>query len=225
MNLPFERILNGDLIIETPRFRLVPMSEEHADDLVSVLIEPDGKELSTWGYFHGDTAKRMRPRDGVTARDVVINFIRSARAECEAGKRVPLTAIDKIDGKAKAVISAVDIVAKHERCTLGWGITGPEYRGQKVIEEAAIWMIDWLFKAGCIRIQADVSAENRASIKAASLAGLQIEGRRPKHMKVAFQNLDGTQQRHDMLLMGMLAEDWLGAAHQMDLLMKDSTNG
>lgn len=222
----FEKFRSGKLVIETPRFRLVPMSMEHADDLIPVLIEPEGKKLSTWGYFHSDTAKRMSPRDGVTARDVVVAFIKAALAECEAGKRVPLTAIDKIDGKAKAVISVVDIIAKHERCTLGWAVVGSEDRGQKIIPEIAIGLLDWLFReAGFYRVQADISAEYEASVKAALLAGLEIEGRRRKHMKVAFQNPDGSQQRHDMLLLGLLAEDWQGTEHQMELLMQDSNNG
>jgi RimJ/RimL family protein N-acetyltransferase len=221
----FKQLQPGQTIVETPRCHVVLMSEEHIDGLVPVLIEPEGKELSTWGYFHPDTAKCMRPRDGVTAREVVSDFVKSALAEFEAGKRVPAVIIDKDTGKVAGIVMVLDIIDKHERCTLGFAITGPEHRGQGMMAEVFIYLIDWVFRNGFFRVQADVSKENSYSVQALAGAGLEIEGCRRKHMIVAFSHEDGTQQRHDMLLMGLLAEDWPGALHQMELLKQDSTNG
>lgn len=136
------------------------------------------------------------------AEEVAVEWIRSQPARYGAGREV-IFAIALPDNRLIGSIG-LGIVQEFQLAELGYWV-GVPYWGKGYCTEAAKALIDFGFQVlGLNRIQSTHFSQNPASGRVMQKLGMQQEGYRPQHTLRwgKFQ---------DIVLYGILSQDWLGA--------------
>ena len=116
----------------------------------------------------------------------------------------PLFAIE-VDGVVIGDAGLHDIDRRSRVAALGIGIYDPSYVGRGYGREAAALLLDWAFRIqNYQRIWLDTWATNERAIRCYRALGFVEEGRQRQQIVV-----DG--QRVDVVLMGLLREEWRAA--------------
>ena len=120
------------------------------------------------------------------------------------GEKVMLATLEREDCKKVWEDTALqDIDWKNRACSLGYGLTKLEYRNKGYATDAVKVMLRYGFRhLGLERISSSTQESNIGSQRVLEKSGFMFEGRERKACYFA-------GQRHDRLIYGLLAEDYL----------------
>ena len=120
----------------------------------------------------------------------------------EQGEKFIRLGIFLSDGTLIGDIALQSIDWKNRSCTLGYGLTKPEYRGKGYTTDAAKTILKYGFgHLGLERISAATQEENIGSQRVLEKCGFKLEGRERKA-----EYLHG--KRYDRLMYGLLADEF-----------------
>ena len=145
-------------IVVTERLRLVPLTVEDADEMVTVLGDERMYEFIGGGPLSLDQL-RERYRHLVVGRS-------ADGSEQWLNWVVRLAA----DGRAVGAMQAT-VVAERSSADVAWEV-GVAWQGRGIASEAASSVVEWLLGEGVGTITANIHPEHRASAAVATRAGL-----------------------------------------------------
>ncbi len=129
-----------------------------------------------------------------------LEFVRAARGRWEKGDGVTFVAEPR-DGGAIVACAGLEIAAEHRNAELGYWVA-MECWGEGYATEAARAVVDIAFeRLDLRRVHAGHYAHNPASGRVLAKLGFRHEGVRPKHVRRLGEFVD-------LVLMGLLREDW-----------------
>jgi RimJ/RimL family protein N-acetyltransferase len=149
--------------------RLVPLDEEHLDDVRAMLDDPD--------ILHFTRIPEPTPDDFAE------RWIARYRDGREDGSCEGFAAVDG-DGRFAGLALAVTIHREDAEVELGY-IVPPDARGRGVATEMLRQLTQWAFdEAGALRIVLIIDVENAPSVRVAERCGYVLEGvMRSSHLK------------------------------------------
>ena len=149
--------------------RLVPLDEEHLDDVRAMLGDPD--------ILHFTRIPEPTPDDFAE------RWIARYRNGREDGSCDGFAAVDG-DGRFAGLALAVAIHREDAEVELGY-IVPPDARGRGVATEMLRQLTQWAFdEAGALRIVLIIDVENSPSVRVAERCGYVLEGvMRSSHLK------------------------------------------
>lgn len=165
--------------------RLRPLRADDLDWLVAAAGKPSAfGEFEPFFVGEAESLRRRFEQDGLLSEDSTRLVI-----EDRAGRRVGLAGIDDVDLHSRvARISAT--------------ILDPAERGKRLGTEAHRALVSYLFlHRGLLRIEAFVAAGNLAARAVLNRLGFTEEG-------VLRSRVFAHGQRHDVVVHGLLHEDW-----------------
>ncbi len=165
--------------------RLRPLRADDLDWLVAAAGKPSAfGEFEPFFVGEAESLRRRFEQDGLLSEDSTRLVI-----EDRAGRRVGLAGIDDVDLHSRvARISAT--------------ILDPAERGKRLGTEAHRVLVSYLFlHRGLLRIEAFVAAGNLAARAVLNRLGFTEEG-------VLRSRVFAHGQRHDVVVHGLLHEDW-----------------
>lgn len=154
--------VNSDEAIATDRLILEPLTDDHADEMVAVLADPD---LYTVIGGTPPTLQRLRER-----------YRQLAVGRSDDGTQQWLNWIVRVrddhgaPGGAVGTVQAT-VMAEGARAEVAW-IIGTPWQGQGIGSEAARALVDWLSRSGIRYLTAHVHPGHPASQAVARRAGL-----------------------------------------------------
>lgn len=155
------------------RARFVPLSREHAPDLLAGLDHD-----RVWDYIPWP-----RPRS-LTDMQAYIDAALAAHA---GGTEIAVAMLDthgSPSGHPRAVGTSrfTDISLRHRSCEIGWTIIAPAVQRTSINTEAKLTMLTFAFETlNCVRVQLKCDGRNIPSQNAILRLGASFEGRLRKH--------------------------------------------
>ena len=149
--------------------RLVPLDEEHLDDVRAMLVDPD--------ILHFTRIPEPTPDDFPQ------RWIERYRDGRDEGSCEGFAALDG-DGRFVGLALAPTIHREDAEVELGY-IVPPQARGRGVATEMLRQLTQWAFdEAGALRIVLIIDVDNAASVRVAERCGYVLEGvMRSSHLK------------------------------------------
>ena len=149
--------------------RLVPLDEEHLDDVRAMLVDPD--------ILHFTRIPEPTPDDFPQ------RWIERYRYGRDEGSCEGFAALDG-DGRFVGLALAPTIHREDAEVELGY-IVPPQARGRGVATEMLRQLTQWAFdEAGALRIVLIIDVDNAASVRVAERCGYVLEGvMRSSHLK------------------------------------------
>lgn len=148
--------------------RLVPMTHEHIDGLLSAALEP-----GIWEF----TSSIIRDAEDVR------QYVETALAWQRAGTAVPFVTTDRRSGRIIGSTRFANIDRDNRRAEIGWTWLNPEWWRTAANTEAKYLMLRHAFEEWkCIRVELKTAARNLRSRAAISRLGAKEEGILRRHM-------------------------------------------
>ena len=157
------------VILEGQHVRLVPLTLEHAEQLLEA-----GKHEDIWRFLPMPQPRNLTEME---------QFIQAALDQQTLGNRLPFATIDRANGKAIGVTSYLDIQPANRGIEIGWTWLGHDYWRTPRNTEAKYLMLKHAFDTlGAIRVQLKTDSRNYISQNAIERIGAIREGVLRRHM-------------------------------------------
>lgn len=157
-----EPVIDRDLILEGAYARLVPLGDEHAAALLTIVrSDPD-----RFRYTYVPT----RPGSDDPY------FVRAFR-DREAGRALPFAVLDARDGRVVGTTRYSELALASRWVEVGYTLLDPAVHGGPVNVDSKIALFGHAFEVwGVDRVQVQADARNRASLAAIRALGMRYEG-------------------------------------------------
>jgi RimJ/RimL family protein N-acetyltransferase len=153
--------------LEGTSVRLVPSSEDHAEELAQIAT-PETFQFFVTG------APRSYDAEGMA------HYVRVRNADPTV---LPFTVVDKSSGRAVGMSTYLDIRPAHRGLEIGMTWYAEHYRGTRVNPEAKLLLLEHAFtELGCVRVQLKTDERNVQSQNAILKLGARFEGILRNHM-------------------------------------------
>ena len=179
----------GDGVTLEGRYvRLEPLSQNHAQDLEAVALDPD---LWRW------TPTQIHSRNDLDA------YIDSTLSSQRNGTAMAFAIINRATGRAIGSTRFGNIDVQNRRAEIGWSWLGTAFQRQAFNTEAKLLLLSHAFeRMECIRVEFKVDTLNEISRTAVMRLGARQEGILRHHMSLP----DG--RRIDWVYYSILREEW-----------------
>lgn len=178
------------LILEGKYVRLVPLSNEHIDELISISTEE-----RIWEFLS---------KPGYDA-DVLRTELKSAILKRMNGEEYPFVIIDKLNNKIIGCTRYMDMYPEHRKLEIGWTWYNPAYWGTGYNNECKLLLLTHAFESlNCVRVTLKTWDKNMRSRKAIQKIGAQFEGIL-RNERIRY---DGTIR--NTAVFSIIAEEWTG---------------
>lgn len=157
-----EPIVDRDLTLEGPYARLVPLREEHAAALVTIVrSDPD----------------RFRYTYVPTRSGGDDSYLRRAFRDREGGRALPFAVLDARDGRVVGTTRYSELALASRWVEVGYTLLDPTVHGSPINVDSKIALFGHAFDVwGVGRVQVQADARNCASLAAIRALGMRYEG-------------------------------------------------
>ena len=185
--------------------RLVPLAEEHADDL----FEAGGDEES-WGYM---------PHPAFQVQADAAGFIQSALGAARDGSQLPFAITMRADGRAIGSTRFLDIQRSDRGLEIGWTWIGRAWQRGPVNTECKRLLLTHAFEQlGAMRVALKTDSRNQRSRTAIERIGGKFEGILRKHRAC----WDGSTR--DSAYYSIIDDEWPDVKAQLTALQARGSN-
>lgn len=176
------------LTLEGKYVRLVPLGNEHIDELISMSTEE-----RIWEFLS---------KPGYDA-DVLRTELKSAMLKRMNGEEYPFVIIDKLNNKIIGSTRYMDMYPEHRKLEIGWTWYDPAYWGNGYNLECKLLLLTHAFEVQkCVRVSLKTWDKNIRSRKAIQKIGAQFEGIL-RNERIRY---DGTIR--NTAVFSIIAEEW-----------------
>lgn len=179
---------NKEYVLENDRIKLIPLKQEHLNDLLPFALNEPG----LWEYS-------LTPGDGI---ENMTKYVAKAVADRESGTSYPFVVFDK---KFNTIIGSTrfyDIQPHHKTTQLGFTWYGSKYHGTGANKSCKYLLLDFAFEIMQVkRVEFRADAKNAQSIAAMKSLGCVPEG-------ILRSNCASETGRRDSIILSILQSEW-----------------
>ncbi|MES2560184.1 MAG: GNAT family N-acetyltransferase [Bacteroidota bacterium] len=154
--------IHPDTLLEGEEVKLIPMSEEHFDEL-----EIAAREKRIWEFIPANMSNREN----------CLKAFAAALTEREKQKQFPFVILHKLENRIIGSTRLMEIVPNHQKLEIGWTWLHPDYWATSINFECKLLLLTFCFEElKAIRVQLKTDENNKRSQKAIEKIGATYEG-------------------------------------------------